>query len=251
MSKQKKVFLFAIIIGLIVTGPSWSVPVDIELQLLVDISSSIDAGEFVLQRDGYADVFRDSTIQNAILNGEIGAIAIQMIYWSGPPLQNIVIDWTLVDSAVAANTLADAITAAARPAGFRTAPGSAINFGSPLFEGNGFEGTRLIIDISGDGGQNVGDNTGDARDAALGLGVNEINGLVIGGDSVVFDFYQENVIGGPNSFTELANDFTDFGDAVNRKIFREVNPNPVPEPSTYAMMALGLLGLGYYQRRKR
>ena len=44
MNKLKQLFSLAIIIGLIVTRPSWSVPVDLELQLLVDISSSIDTG---------------------------------------------------------------------------------------------------------------------------------------------------------------------------------------------------------------
>ena len=96
----------------------------------------------MLQRDGYADTFRDSAIQDAITDGAIGSIAVQLIYWSGPSLQTPAVDWTLLESAADANAFADAITGASRPSAFGTAPGSAINFGIPLFQDNGFEGDQ-------------------------------------------------------------------------------------------------------------
>jgi hypothetical protein len=75
-----------------------------------------------------------------------------------------------------------------------------------------------------------------------------INGVTIGGGASLINFYTNNVIT-PGGFVEFANDFNDFEGAINRKLFRELGGD-IPEPSTYAMMASGLLGLVYFRRKK-
>ena len=100
--------------------------VDVELQLLIDISGSINSSEYDLQLLGYQAAFESDTVQDAIINGTHGKIAVQLIMWSGPNQQNIMIDWSLVDSGSAADALAIEIGNLARPFAGWTAIGEAI-----------------------------------------------------------------------------------------------------------------------------
>ena len=231
--------------------PEQAVPVDLELQLLVDVSGSVDDDEFELQRDGYVDAFEDAGIQSAIMNGAIGSIAVQYIYWSSFDQQAVSVDWTLIDSKATSDAFAAAIAAAPRSFSGFTGVQNALDFGVDEFADNGFEGTRLVMDVSGDGADNecgFGGICGTGgRDAALAV-VDTINGVVIGGEAGVFDYYQNSVIGGDNAFVVTADNFDDFGAAVNEKILKEISV--VPVPTTLLLMGLGFAGLGY-QRRKQ
>ncbi|MGI0041367.1 MAG: DUF1194 domain-containing protein [Nitrosopumilaceae archaeon] len=206
-----------------VAGPS-SGPVNLELQLLMDVSGSVDVDEFLLQRQGYSDAFRDPDTLSRILGCGQGSIAVQLIYWSSFDEQAIAVDWTEISDSISANAFADAIDAADRPFAGLTAPGSAINFGYPLFASNSFTSNRQVIDVSGDGSENDGAVTLDARNAALAAGIDVINGLVIdpnGEVPSVTIFYTDNVIGGPGSFVEEAATFDDFGTAIKIKLGKE------------------------------
>ncbi|ABA21917.1 Protein of unknown function DUF1194 [Trichormus variabilis ATCC 29413] len=219
--------------------------VDLELSLLVDVSGSVDSTEFQLQRDGYVNAFSNPNLfNNFISKGNIGKIAVNYIYWSSTNQQQQTVGWTLIDSVAAAQNFAAAISAAPRPFSGNTGIGSAINFATPLFFNNDFEGVRKVIDVSGDGSTNIGANTAAARDAALAAGVDAINGLVIGNSTSLFNFYNNNVKGGTGSFVLQANTFQDFADTVERKLRREIvtNPQGTPEPATL----IGLFGLGAF-----
>lgn len=234
----------------VVATPSHATAVDLELQLLVDVSGSIDSGEFALQQDGYEAAFRDAGIISAIENGTIGSIAVQLVYWSSASSQAIGVDWALISDGTSANAFADAIAAAARPFSGGTQPDDAINFGAPLFNDNGFEGSRLVMDVSGDGA-GTASATAAARDAALAGGVDAINGLVIGSSTSLQDFYMANIVGGAGGFLVVANTFEDFASAVLTKIGREIVGGEVPIPGAIPLMATGLLVLWRRSRRKK
>ena len=158
--------------------------VDLELLLLVDVSGSIDSSEFALQRTGYVNAFNNPSLVTAIQNGSIGSIAVSLVYWSGTGQQQQAVSWTLINDATSATAFATAVGNAARPyAGGNTALGEALQVGGALFPNNSFEGTRDVIDVSGDGATNTGISSSTGRASALAAGVDTINGLVILGES--------------------------------------------------------------------
>lgn len=224
-----------------------AVPVGLELELLIDVSGSVDGTEFNLQKQGYVSAFQSAAVQGAITASTGGGIAVSLVQWSNASQQTQSVGWTLVNDAASANSLATAIDGIIRAFADNTAPGDAINFGVPLFDNNGFEGTRLVMDVSGDGAQNAGASTSAARDGAVAAGIT-INGLPILGEAGLLAFYQDNIAGGPGSFVTAANSFDDFGDAIRNKLVREITP--VPEPATLAVMTLALVGLARTRRKQ-
>jgi Protein of unknown function (DUF1194) len=215
-----------------------------ELVLSVDISGSVSNSEFNLQREGYVNAFRNPQIQNSIASIP-GGIAATLSYWSRNAVQSV--PWTHITNAEEA----DAIAAAPRSSFGSTGIANAIEFAQELIETNDFDGKKKVIDVSGDGAENVSSTTNlkAVRDKAVQAGI-VINGLPIGGPSLE-SFFTDNVIGGPGSFIVAASNFSDFEDAVTKKIGREVtpDPDPVPEPLTI-LGSLAAGGVGAALRRK-
>src|ERR1700751_1653647 len=76
--------------------------VDLLLVLAVDVSRSIDAGKFQLQREGYAAAIADPRVLDAIRSGRSGRIGLTFVEWSGVGAQKVVIDWTTIGDSEAA-----------------------------------------------------------------------------------------------------------------------------------------------------
>lgn len=143
LSARNAASVLAAVVALSLGSRAEAVQVDLELSLLVDVSGSVSSSEFGLQRGGYSSAFRNSMIQNAIVDtsdGRLGAIAVNFIYWSTQ--QQETLGWTLIDSAASANAFADSIDAADRPFGGGTQPSSAIDFATPLFPAMALKGMR-------------------------------------------------------------------------------------------------------------
>jgi len=239
--------------------------VTLQLQLLADVSGSVDTGEFLLQQ-GYSDSFRDALVINKIV-GCNNCIEVQLIYWSSGGEQEVAVPWTKICNQDDANSFADLIDASTRPFNGATAPGSAINYGVTQF-GDLTTG-RQVIDVSGDGAQNNGADTSDARDAALAAGIDAINGIYIGDESGLATFYDNNIKGGVGSFTLAAATFADFTPAIAQKLLAESCPTTVGGESLninmtslfvagffsnalwIAPVAVGIAGTGLYLARSK
>jgi hypothetical protein len=208
-------------------APTRAQGVDLALVLAVDCSGSVDASEFALQVEGYAQAFRHPSIVSSILSGAQRAIMVTYFQWGGPFGQHVAIPWTRIDSPEAAEQFATRIAGQRRQIfGGGTAVGGAIDFGRQLLDetgiGMGVGGGRRVIDISGDGIANNGRHPAVARDQAVAAGIT-INGLPILTDfPSLDDYFRTYVIGGPGAFVVPANDFPDFSQAVLNKLIREI-----------------------------
>ena len=180
--------------------------------------------------------------RSAILSGEHRRIALCYTEWAGTHYQMVVIDWSVIDSAGAARRFAEKLAEAPRTSQSWTAVGAALAFAAQRFEKSGFVSKRRIIDISGDGRTNDGPPAELVRDRLVAQGI-VINGLPVMMNRTNFGrppdmgldkYYEENVIGGPGSFSIVAATFDDFGRAVRSKLIREISgidrltPRPSP-----------------------
>ena len=211
--------------------------VDVLLVLAADVSRSIDEAKFELQRKGYAAALADPRVLQAIASNPDRRIAVAFVEWAGSSSQKLVVDWTPIATQADAEGFAARVLAAPRSFYDRTAIGAALSFATAQFDRAPFASTRRIIDVSGDGANNSGEDIRAARDAALKHGVTTINGLVIlssmygpqylvehthppGGLAA---YYRQNVIGGTAAFVSSAEGFESFDRSLIAKIVEELS----------------------------
>lgn len=228
-------FLLTVLAAIVFVGPAIAAEqVDLLLVLASDVSRSVDAAKFKLQRDGYVAAISNPRVIEAIKSGPHGRIAICFIEWSGVGAQKVVIDWMMIDGAKAAQDFAGQLDEAQRSFADRTSISGGIDFAMTQLEHAPFQATRRTIDVSGDGTNNSGRDVTAARDEALAQGVT-INGLVILSEQPLSwnadhtnppggldAYYRNNVTGGPNSFVMVAENFNTFGQAILNKLVAEV-----------------------------
>ncbi len=230
--------------------------VDLELVLAVDVSGSMDAEEQAVQRQGYSEALLRPEVLAAIRSGPLGRIAVAYVEWAGTGAQAVVVPWTPIADAATAKSFVATLDDA--PPGRRhgTSISGALAFAAPLFDGNGYEGPRRVIDISGDGANNMGPPVMPARDAVVAAGI-VINGLPIAirpsggwfgldGPELVA-YYRDCVIGGPGAFVLPVTEAGPLAEAIRQKLVREIAgrvPRPLP-----AAVAGGDCLVGERQRR--
>ena len=73
--------------------------VDLQLVLAADRSGSMSRPLVEAQRNGFAAAFRTDELQNAILSGPLGRIAVVYFEWSDHSDQEVVVPWTILADA--------------------------------------------------------------------------------------------------------------------------------------------------------
>lgn len=218
--------------------------VDLELVLAVDVSRSMDRDEQDLQKAGYAAGLRHPDVIAAIRAGFLGRISVTYVEWAGPGAQTVVMPWTLIDGAGSAAIFVASL--GTRPISYLhgTSISGALGFTADLFENNGFVATRQVIDVSGDGPNNMGAPVLPVRDAVLARGIT-INGLPImlhadrmGGFSIreLDVYYEDCVIGGPGAFLVTVENIDRIAEAIRRKLVLEI-AGDFPPPRARSAMA--------------
>jgi hypothetical protein len=208
--------------------------VDLLLVLAADVSRSIDAAKFQLQRDGYIAAVSDSRVLDTIRAGRTGRIGLTFIEWSGVGAQRVVIDWMAIGNAASAKEFGDRLLESPRSFADRTSISGAIEFAMAQLARAPFSATRQTIDISGDGTNNSGRDVAELRDQAVAKGIT-VNGLAILSETPLpwnpehtnppgglQHYYRNNVIGGPGAFAMVAKNFDSFGEAIISKLIAEV-----------------------------
>lgn len=219
-------------------------PVDLELVLLGDASWSIDSGELALQRQGSGDAFTDPRVLDAIAQGAIGAIAVAYVEWAASFSTDIVVDWRVIRDRSSAEAFAAALRNAPRRAQGFNAIGPGIALATTMIANNDFDGTRAVIDVSGDGPDLGAPRADEARDKAVAAGIT-VNALAIEARSEsaytngipLATNYAEHVIGGPGAFVAVARGMESFRDAILAKLVREISGNPPAPPRLAARAA--------------
>jgi hypothetical protein len=215
-------------------APAGARMVELELVLGVDTSMSVGADEFALQMAGYAAAFRHPEVLQAI-RASNGGIAVTLVQWADSYQQAVSVDWTWVGDDASAAAFADRIARVGRRfLGPGTALAAALAYCLDRFEGNGFEGQRRTVDISGDGRDNRGPRVTLIRALAMTSGIT-VNGLAILDDEPFLDrYYERQVIVGADAFVVAAADYEDFAAAIVKKLVREIAGPQIARSPPYA-----------------
>lgn len=213
-------------------------PVDLEIVLAMDGSGSISSDEFLLQVIGTAAALKDASVQQAILSGPTGRVAIAAVIWSDAAFPKYPTEWHLLNSTQSIDAFAQRLLSFNNPAnaskrqgkgGGGTGIGDGIVYALEMIRSNSFNGARKVVDVSGDGVETdpwfkKAFTLPDARRLARAQGVT-INGLAILTDNwKLHQYYRAEVISGPGAFVVKAVNFDAFAVAIRNKLLREMSP---------------------------
>ena len=236
MGNATRLLGFFVSVGILLGSPAVRAADEVDLLLVLssDVSRSVDAEKFKLQRDGYASAIINPRVIQAIRSGSLGKIGVSFVEWSGVGAQRIVIDWTIIRDEATAKDFSAQIIEAPRAFADRTSISGGIDFAMAQLARAPFQSGRRAIDVSGDGTNNSGRDVSDARDEAVAKGVT-VNGLVILSEHPMSwnadhtnppggldGYYRNNVIGGPGAFVMVAENFNSFGQAILNKLIAEI-----------------------------
>src|SRR5437588_10012419 len=130
-----------------VSAKGGATSVDVELVLAVDISYSMDEEEQHLQREGYIEALQSDEFLKALKAGPNGRIAVAYMEWASSYDQRTVVNWTVIDTPQTARAFATQLSGAPYRRASRTSVSGAIDGAMRLFENNGYDGARRVIDI--------------------------------------------------------------------------------------------------------
>jgi hypothetical protein len=189
--------------------------------MAVDVSASVPADSYILQRDGIARAFRDPRLIETVaaMPGGIEALVLE---WSDPDKVAVTVDWTHISDTGSAARFAAAVHATTRSSHGLTAIGPALAAAAAQFDRLPQPAMRRVVDISGDGIANIGEPPQAVRDRLVQAGLT-INALaILTEEPWLEDYDRRNVIGGLGAFVVPARNFHSFADAMLRKLVREV-----------------------------
>ncbi len=189
------------------------------LLLAIDVSNSIDAGEYRIQQEGLADALLDPEVREALVTGKV---ALSVVQWSGRGSQQVVMPWVRIASD------SDVLALAERARDMRrsfimsdTAVGDMLRFSLSQFA-DVPDCSRRVIDVSGDGTDNAGTDPRSARASAEAQGV-QVNALAIEGLGVsITTFFRRHVIT-RDGFVMTSRGHQSYAETLRRKIRREVS----------------------------
>ena len=194
------------------------------LLLALDVSSSVDAAEDRLQREGLAAALNAPEVREAMLGP--GPVALGVFEWSGKWQQDWMLPWTMIETPADLNRVIARLGTSERvETRYPTALGYAISWAEQAFR-TAPRCTFRTLDISGDGTNNDGYSPSTAY-KYFDYSDITVNGLVIGGGSNIAIYYRAEVIRGPFAFVEEAENYADFERAMRRKLLRELEPRAI------------------------
>jgi len=233
------IILIACTLSVTRAGRADSVWTDANIVTGLDLSGSIEAREVQLQVDGIAMAIRSPKIIAAIRRGNYGRIGFAVFVWADSDYP-VLVSWRLISSAEDATAASEEIAGRLHAIigsdvtvklGALTDLSGAIDFGGRMLRTAPFATTHRILNIVGNGVDNVGDGPRPARDRLVAEGAT-INGVALGHDRAIYEYYRREVMGGPTAFVLAANDPEMLVDVLERKFVDELvlNTDAVDQP---------------------
>jgi len=207
---------------------------DANIITALDVSSSINAQETILQINGMAQAIRAPEVLSAIQHGRHGRIGFSVFVWADGDYPELV-SWRIIeseqDAAAASEEIASRLEAILKSAshnvGSLTNLSGAMEHAMEMLNASPFSSKRAIVNIIGNGADNVGEDPLRARDGLVARGVT-INGVVVGGDPKVINYYRSQVIGGRTAFVLSADKAETLVQVFALKFLSEIALNVPP-----------------------
>jgi hypothetical protein len=180
--------------------------VDANVITALDVSSSINAQETMLQVEGMAAAVRSPAFVSAASAGPHRRIGFMIFVWADGDYPELV-SWRAIGSQEEADAasaeilgkLQALLETSSRHVGTLTNLSGALDHASQLFKAAPLQAARQVVNIVGNGEDNVGEDPLRARADLVAMGAT-INGVVIGTDKLVMTYFRANVIGGKGAF---------------------------------------------------
>jgi hypothetical protein len=197
----------------------------------LDVSDSMDGEETQIQIEGMAIAMQAPEVLSAIGSGRYGQIGFAVFLWAEHSIP-VFASWELISSRQDAREIADDMVLRLRTIldskpmqlGELTDVSAAMEYGAEMLRTSPYAGDRMIMNIVGDGVDNVGEGPQRVRDALVARDVT-IDGVAIGGDPSVLDYFRRHVIGGPMAFVLAAKDREKLIEVLARKFMTEIVQN--------------------------
>jgi hypothetical protein len=216
---------------------------DANIVTALDISESMDVEDMRIAIEGMARAIRAPEILQAIKNGRHGRIGFAVFAWHHGIYPELV-SWTLIASAKEAASVSRQIEARLKIdvnaealnqpefdyIGRLTDLSEAIDHAATLLRTAPYATDRLIVNVIGNGEDNMGEDPWRARDHVIALG-GTINGVILGGNPSVLDYYRRQVIGGSGAFLLFADDGDTIAELLARKFQYDIVMRTAPAPN--------------------
>jgi hypothetical protein len=195
----------------------------------LDFSGSIEPRDARVQIDGITMAIRSPQIIAAIRNGSHGRIGFAVFVWADGNYP-ILMSWRLISSPEEATAVARDVANGLRALldsdtlvrlGALTDLSGALDYGGEMLRTAPFATNHSIVNIIGNGIDNVGEGVRPARDRLVAQGIT-INAVALGHDYTIFNYFKRDVIGGPESFALMADDPEMLVEVLARKFVTEI-----------------------------
>jgi len=205
--------------------------VGMQLILAADVSGSVSPTRYKTQQEGYLEALGDVRLFDVIRELDPPVLAVTFVEWSRE--QEVMVPWMRVHDAGSMDLFRNRLKNTQRArVGINTFIARALYFCDGLFDRE-FTGGRKVIDVSGDGDDNLGvGGLHQIRDTLVAKGV-VINGLpiIVKPPEYIFPpqpregldvYYREHVVGGSGHVMIESIGFDNFKQAILQKLLLEI-----------------------------
>jgi Ca-activated chloride channel family protein len=204
---------------------------DVNIITAIDISDSIDSQTMQIEIDGLAAAILAPEILGAIQRGRHRRVGFAVFAWRDGAFPEFV-SWTSIETREDATAVSERLRsgfrafAASDPPSSAFAPrmtdlSGAIDHAAALLLSAPHAADRSVINVIGNGWDNVGEGPRAARDRVIATG-GTINGVVLGLDPILMSYYRSNVIGGPGAFLLAVDNPAAMTDMLTRKFLYDI-----------------------------